>query len=377
MDNKITKKRLKDYLSYEWGIIAILLVVIILVWDFVFGLCSTPLTVGQEYGIFLDKNVARGGGDLGFFVSRTLSYEIMSFKVEEENDKEQILQIKSEVGDSDIIFTDIFKSEEENSTDKSIRLHTIIDNYAIIDFQTLLRNACDYLGKHFVRTDVYYPYIKQEEIIAKNKEDISMSSLKEKVEILTASEIEEEKIVYTNIDNERIKTFFLSRMKNDNRYRTQKEKDAGIILEIERINILIKAVGEFYTLLEKGKDIELFCNYTKYLQRNELGDVTIEEIKNNGYQGNNELMKMCYQETELGRENVPYALNLGKLTYDKNGEQASSKKNIHQYLQLAGTLKADNVVLSVFDFTQYQPDTQYESIVVINNIVKNFSDILD
>ena len=377
MDNKITKKRLKDYLSYEWGIIAILLVVIILVWDFVFGLCSTPLTVGQEYGIFLDKNVARGGGDLGFFVSRTLSYEIMSFKVEEENDKEQILQIKSEVGDSDIIFTDIFKSEEENSTDKSIRLHTIIDNYAIIDFQTLLRNACDYLGKHFVRTDVYYPYIKQEEIIAKNKEDISMSSLKEKVEILTASKIEEEKIVYTNIDNERIKTFFLSRMKNDNRYRTQKEKDAGIILEIERINILIKAVGEFYTLLEKGKDIELFCNYTKYLQRNELGDVTIEEIKNNGYQGNNELMKMCYQETELGRENVPYALNLGKLTYDKNGEQASSKKNIHQYLQLAGTLKADNVVLSVFDFTQYQPDTQYESIVVINNIVKNFSDILN
>lgn len=376
MDNKITKKRLKDYLSYEWGIIAILLVVIILVWDFVFGLCSTPLTVGQEYGIFLDKNVARGGGDLGFFVSRTLSYEIMSFKVEEENDKEQILQIKSEVGDSDIIFTDIFKSEEENSTDKSIRLHTIIDNYAIIDFQTLLRNACDYLGKHFVRTDDY-PYIKQEEIIAKNKEDISMSSLKEKVEILTASKIEEEKIVYTNIDNERIKTFFLSRMKNDNRYRTQKEKDAGIILEIERINILIKAVGEFYTLLEKGKDIELFCNYTKYLQRNELGDVTIEEIKNNGYQGNNELMKMCYQETELGRENVPYALNLGKLTYDKNGEQASSKKNIHQYLQLAGTLKADNVVLSVFDFTQYQPDTQYESIVVINNIVKNFSDILD
>ena len=381
MDNKITKRRLKDYLSYEWGLVAIILVVCILVWDFVFGICSTPLTVGQEFGIFIDKSVSRGAGDLGVFVSKTFSYEIMHFKVESENDKEQMLNIKAEVKDSDIMFTDCAPaSDDDNTTTRgSVRLYAIVDNYPIIDFQTLLRDACDYLGKHVVKTDVEYPYLLKEEIFDKNKQDISMASLKEKVQILTESTIDTNgKTIYTNIDNQRIKDFFLSRMKNDNRYRTQQEKDAGIKLEIERINILIKAVGEFYTFLEKANNIDgLLCNYTKYQQRNHFNGVSLEEVKNTGINSNDELIKACYQEIQLGRENVAYGINLGKLTYDKTSSEANSKKNIHEYLQYKDTLKADNVVLTVFDFKQYQPDTQYESIVVINNIVKQFSDILD
>lgn len=381
MDNKITKRRLRDYLSYEWGLVAIILVVCILMWDFVFGICSTPLTVGQEYGIFIDKTVSRGSGDLGVFVSKTFSYEIMHFKVEKEDDKEQMLNIKAEVKDSDMIFTDCAPaSDDDNTTTKgSVRLYSIVDNYPIIDFQTFLRDACDYLGKHFVKTSINYPYILNEEIFDKNEQDISMASLKEKVQILTEATTDTNgKTIYTNIDNQRIKDFFLSRMKNDNRYRTQQEKDAGIELEIERINILVKAVGEFYTFLERANNIDgLLCNYTKYQQRNHFNGVTLDDVKNNGANSSDNLIKACYQEIKLGRENVAYGINLGKLTYDKNGEQASSKKNIHEYLQYKDSLKADNVVLSVFDFKQYQPDTQYESIVVINNIVKQFSDILD
>ena len=59
------------------------------------------------------------------------------------------------------------------------------------------------------------------------------------------------------------------------------------------------------------------------------------------------------------------------------GALTSGKKNVADYLKIAGTDSADGVVLLLFDFSSYQYDLQFESISFVNTLVREFSNILD
>ncbi len=52
MDAKITKKRLGEYLSYEWLKVVAFAVVIIVVWSLIFSVTSTKLTMDQVFTVF-------------------------------------------------------------------------------------------------------------------------------------------------------------------------------------------------------------------------------------------------------------------------------------------------------------------------------------
>ena len=57
MDNKITKRRLHDFLSYEWIAIIAIIVVCILAWELIFTMTRVTLTPGQDFLVFYDETI--------------------------------------------------------------------------------------------------------------------------------------------------------------------------------------------------------------------------------------------------------------------------------------------------------------------------------
>ena len=64
---------------------------------------------------------------------------------------------------------------------------------------------------------------------------------------------------------------------------------------------------------------------------------------------------------------------MGALTH---APDRTDKKSVSEYLKITDTNSAQNVVLALFDFGEYQPDLQFESISFVNTLVREFSDIL-
>ena len=61
MDNKLTKKRLHDLLSYEWILMIIICVVSIVFWEIVYDFSAVKLTAGQNFRYYFDYNISPVG----------------------------------------------------------------------------------------------------------------------------------------------------------------------------------------------------------------------------------------------------------------------------------------------------------------------------
>ncbi len=94
MDNKITRKRLSNFLAYDWILLAFICAVAIFIWEMIYSVTSVSLTVGQNYKIYYDyymlfdtnylelvENLG-GNEDLGYSNGKTFSYEIQKIDVE-------------------------------------------------------------------------------------------------------------------------------------------------------------------------------------------------------------------------------------------------------------------------------------------------------
>ena len=57
MDNKITKSRLSDLLSYEWILMLIIAVVSIIAWELFYTMGGVKLTVGQSFKYYYDQSI--------------------------------------------------------------------------------------------------------------------------------------------------------------------------------------------------------------------------------------------------------------------------------------------------------------------------------
>ncbi|MBR0188941.1 MAG: hypothetical protein IJQ23_00985, partial [Clostridia bacterium] len=159
--------------------------------------------------------------------------------------------------------------------------------------------------------------------------------------------------IYTesDYDENKIRAYFDERMKGDNRFRTDADKEEGRNNEIGRIKKLAKDVKDFKFLLSDGEEKGLFYKYTKF-----------EQTYNANPDAEN--YKTAY-EKEM--EHI-YGINMAALT--------GGKKNVSEYLKITGTDSAENVVLVLFDFGSYQEDLQFESISFVNTLVREFSDFL-
>lgn len=331
MDNKITKKRLSNFLSYEWILMLVVTIAVIIVWEMVYSLASVKISTGQKFKFYYDEGVSPGTGNIYKVLEddKTFSYDIVTISSESINSDFNVLETRLGIQEGDAIFS--------NSTVKDgnfVRTKNIIDKHNVYDFHTLLRDACDYVGENFLTDQTIYP----------THNGVTLAELNQKADIAGD---------FGNLEQSKIESFFLDRMKHDNRYRTEQEKKEGKELEVNRIKKLCKDIADFKIILNNHQDDGLLYKYTKYEQV--CQEENVDEIFKEG-------LKF---EKNKGRENIAYGINLGKLL---------GEKNIHEYFHLVGKTTADNIVVSVFNFKTHQKHLQYEALSFINTLVRTFGD---
>ncbi len=330
MDNKITKNRISEFLSYDWLKSIFIILAVIIAWEFIYAFTSVKLTAGQDFKIFFDQNVLEldaNGLKTKLKNNSVLSYDVLSIDDESFNSDQNLLSIRLEVEEGDILFTDNVVRPETSGgkTYDVVRAHTIVDNYGIYCFEDLLKDAKNYLKTYFLKDDatITYPIDK------------------------------------SNIADDKVESVFRQRMKGDNRFRSEEQILGGIDLEKQRVEKLIDDTNFFeYFLVNADKDI--FLTYTKYTQlasfnpdRSDYQDLYNGEIALRG-EGNK----------------MTYGIDLGKLN---GGDKNSSTlvKTTDAQGKLLGS--AENVIMMVIDQKLYQEHLQYETISFFRYIIENYS----
>lgn len=224
MDNKLTKKRLSDFLAYEWIFIIAISIVAILFWQLVFSISSIKLSVGQEFKYFYDENVT-ATSDSSFHedISKAFSYDVRKVQLETLEKNYNVLLTRLSIGDGDAIFTDT-KDDGKGSSRAEFLINT--PEYRVIDLDTLLHNAKVYLTRFL--SDTYA--------------DIEME---EKLGLATDFDKFSEDKIITNFKKRSGKRIY----KNDLKHGVISNED-----EIERIENLTEEVKYFERVLEYGKE---------------------------------------------------------------------------------------------------------------------------
>ncbi len=327
MDNKITKTRLSNFLSYEWIIMIVVALAGILLFEMAYTMLGVRLSAGQHFKVYYDVNFSASYTNSAKLESmiidkKTYSYDILKSDYEIITGEADILGIRLSVQEGDIIITDSVEPSAD-ATDKTIRSEHIVDSHDMYTMTGLLDDAKTYLKK----------FLKDGE----SGEDIS----------------------YEKMDTAKIDAHFLERMRKDNRFRSDEQKKEGKILEQKRIEKLCKDVLDFEYFLTNAPE-DSFYRYTRYTGR--LKTATDEYKK--------ELEKAYQKEIDEGRENAVYGINLGALKAGENDTSAD------EYFKLNGADSAKGSVIMAFDFLSYQPDLQFETLSYITEVLRECSEII-
>ena len=331
MDNRLTKRRLSDMLAYDWIVMIVTAIAVIIVWELIYTVAGVRLTVGQEFKFYYDINIEEGSGNIYtlFDDEDVFSYDVLSVNSESLTTDVDVLTARLSVYEGDVLVTD-FVEPAEDAEDKSVRLKTMVDNYGY-SYEQMLKDAKAYLSG-FMKDGV--------------SGDINRTTYN-----------------LDNLDAQKIEQSFRDRMKKDNRYRKEAQILDGVQEEKGRIEKLYLEVVKFdYLLSLKNTHSDLFYNYTRYEQAKSFNT-------ENGYD-------LAYQrELDNGRENDVYALKLAGLANYKS--ENGKEKDPSAYFKMKGKDDASNVAIMVFNFREQQPHLQYEVISFINAIVSDCSNIYD
>ncbi len=344
MDNKITKKRFSDLFSYEWIFAIIVCLISIFVWELVYTVTAVQLTPGQKFHFYFDETVdGKSTPILQTLEGDTLSYDILSLSAEQLKSDFNVLSARLAIQEGDILITDnkqnyteVQEGSNQVKKPKEIRVKKMVDEYGLYSLEQMLIDGQNYLKDNFL--------VDGADITAFN----------------TFNE--------DNIDLEKVEKVFKSRMKNDNRFRKQSEIENGVELELKRIKLLYKNLVDFNKVLALKDEVpSLFTIYTKGEQSLEFAtdDATIKRWQS-----------VVDNEKKLGRENQIYAINIGALA-SSNYFNNKTKVNPSKFFTLAGSDSAENVCITAFNFTSYQPHLQFETIPFINAFIRACSTILD
>ena len=355
MDNKITKRRLSDFLSYEWILMTVIAVVAVILLELLYTMAGVRLTTGQQFKYFFDQSISGNASSVNRLLKddKTFSYDVLKVSSEGLISSYNVLSVRLEIQDGDVLFTDCKDPAEgvanpEEVEDRTIRLKQVVDSFNVYSFEELELDAQTYLKK----------FIKDE--------NLSDSDLFERVKPGV-------------LDQEKISKIFRSRMKKDNRFRTQADIKKGIVSETARIERLYKEVVVFSKLLDMESTYEgLFYRYSKYAQRRDeqetlKGKEQAKQAVDGEKQRLNDLGLSGVLNSQTQDEEFVYALNLGKLP----ATTAQGKVPPSTICKLKNTDGAENVCLALFNFRKYQPHLQFETISFVNTIVRNCSTILD
>ena len=353
MDNKITKSRLSDLLSYEWILMLIIAIASIIVWELAYAMGSVKLTVGQEFKYYYDSTiVVEDNRELQtrLLSQETFSFDVMKLGSESLSAQNYVLSERLSIQEGDVIFTDILgidEVDESTNQPKTVRAKTMIDNYSyhIGSLDQMIYDAKIYLTKNFFKEGIYESHVKDKVEVP----ELEKGQLLKLETMLEDGNDQSEKIL-NSIDDNKVEKMFLKRNKNDNRFRSKSNVKLGIGLEKERIIKLCENVLFFEDFIENNQNA-LF-EYTRYGQsQNEL--LTTERQKN---------------LTRFGKETEIFGIKLSQLA---NGGEVS------KVMRLASPKDqnkvTDGIVLMAFDFIKYQPDLQFESLSFVCSTIKTFS----
>lgn len=331
MDNKITKKRISNLISYDWIFIIVLCLIVVLVAEFLYAFLSVKLTPGQKFRWFYDDGISvEGDYDVMVLLTKdeTLSYDVINAYSESNLSEANMLEARVAIQEVDVFITHC-----RETGDGLVPIKTVVDNQnnSMYTFEKLLSDAESYLSG----------FLKDE-----------FSSLGESEKKIKIQEEE-------NLSVEKIHSHFDLRMAKDNRFRTASEKANGRIQEEKRIFDLVKEVNDFRYLLEVGDERQLFYRYTRYSQ---LADYST--------QNKDVYEKIVQMEVDAGRGNAIYGLRVENL-------KGVGKDDPSKYFKIVGEDTSKDVIISVFDFLEYQQDLQFECISFINTFVRACSDVYD
>ena len=329
MDNKITKKRLVSFLSYEWIKVLVIIVAAIVFFEVLFTVTAVRLSSGQQFKLIYDEKIDTNFNSNLLQVTcvendkSLFSYEVQKIDAETMLEgKDNVLSVRYETKDVDVVITHKTQVEGEN-----VRVKTLIDNLDCWSFEKALTDCENYLSA-FLKDGV----INNE--LSKNQAVYD----------------------YNNLDQGKIEDNFKVKHKKDNRFRSQKNYQLGLELERERIKNIVADMTDVKYLLENHS--EIFFRYTKYEQivtNMPLSSDYREEAYKN-------YCDLYAKETEQS-----YAIDIEKLS---NG-----KYSVADYFTKDGLSK--DVVLISFDYINLQPDLQFETLRFITSVVRNFSNFLD
>lgn len=322
MDNRITKKRLYAYLSYQWIMIILFALIAIILANGIYAAIGVRPTTGQHFKVYYDNNFSSTTSsklESLIYREKALSYDVLEedYEVLVGDGQTDVLGIRLSVQEGDIIITDRKEppKEAELRDEKTIRAKYIVDVHSVYTIDGLLKDAKAYLNKF----------------------------AKDGVTDLT----------YANMDVSKIDAHFLERMKGDNRFRNDKQKEEGKLLERARIEKLCEDVAYFEKFLNEAPE-EYFFRHTKYEHLKELWGT---EDYDNAIKG----------EIEAGRENAIYGLNVGMFS--------GGKSQPEEYFKLNGAENAKDSVMMAFNFLEYQPDLQFECLQFMCAIIRECTGI--
>lgn len=342
MDNRITKRRLSDFLSYEWILMIVAIVAAIVVWELAYTIGSVRLSVGQQFKFYYDESIDGYTEDDFYSVlvgKNTFSYDVLELNSESLTSDYNVLSVRLSIQEGDILITDKVAPKDDAEGDELyIRAKSMVDSYSIYTLEGMLSDARTYLRDNFF-TDA----AKGKELSAINFSDLSQ------------------------LDDAKIRAVFLDRMSKDNRFRSAEQKEEGFLLEKGRIQKLMQEVHAFGYFMDNAPE-ECFFNYTKYEQSHELEDAESD---------NKEVYyNLKQREIDAGRENAKYGINVEFLK-DSDTSSGEQKKDPSAYFKVKGNSDAKDVVMMAFNFREYQPHLQFETISFMNTVIRQCSDIID
>ena len=326
MDNKITKQRLQDLFSYEWVTMVVAVILAIVMCSFTFNIFEVKPTVGQTFNIIYDQNIKTYNESVFYdeVDSKAFSFEILDWQGERMSPEYNVLDIRIQTYDADVLFTDNVVSKEEGDVSVS-RAWSVIDGFDIVDYNTLAGRATMYL-KQFLK-----------------------DAFAGKTEFVTD---------FSKLDLQKIDKNFEIRAKEDNRFRTRSKLDEGKLLERERIKALCSDLEKMNYLLSSHS--EIFMRYTKYQQALDRAE----------HANDQEAINQINKWIKEGVGNQPYALDLGKFV------APSTKTAVSNYFKVGKNSNAMGVMLMVVDLEPVQYELQFESLGFAVFMVENFTDLL-
>lgn len=331
MDNRITKSRLARVLSYDWLKIILIMAAIVFVWALAYTIGAPRISVGQQFDLFVYNCDFTEVTDEGTLLndakkSGAFSYDVLEMGSREFTEEyfSTIMSAATSVYEGDVMIMSDFEDDIKNNCSK---FRSFTDNYGAIvaDYSVLVKNAKDYcLINEFV-------------VKGKNGE--------------------------YSLNKSAIEVYFKNRMKKDARFRTDEKKAEGVKSEIERIKAVWNNALILENIIENHSDV--FVTYRRYGQS--LAAASSDQEKK------------TYQEYYDKCSERLCGVNLGKLTGgEKDIKDLYCKTVYSENVSEGGTpeiesYSADGIVMFVFDYTNEQPDLQYETLGFVNYIFKTYS----